>query len=96
MGYGWDYRRFIALGNRLNRITEFNTMGVKPNFLDYSSYQRELILVADIILCPTLNYSQFFTTIGMKIFSNIETYLYADEKIKQTIREKLLPSELAG
>ena len=77
-------RVFISLGSRLNGIQEVLTLGVRPNFLDYSSYERELILESDIILYPTLNYSQFFTTMGKKIFPNLETYIYADEKIKQT------------
>ena len=35
-------------------------------------------------LFPTLNYAQFLTTAGINIFPSLETYLYADEKIKQT------------
>ena len=37
-----------------------------------------------LILYPTLNYAQFLSTLGKKIFPSLETYLYADEKIKQT------------
>jgi ribosomal protein S6--L-glutamate ligase len=46
--------------------------------------ERKLILGAEIILYPTLNYAQFLTTMEKKIFPSLETYLYADEKIKQT------------
>jgi ribosomal protein S6--L-glutamate ligase len=31
-----------------------------------------------------MNYAQFFSTAGKKIFPSLETYLYADDKIKQT------------
>ncbi|MBW1771572.1 MAG: RimK family alpha-L-glutamate ligase [Deltaproteobacteria bacterium] len=75
---------FIALGSRLKGIPEVITLGLKPNFLDYSPRERDLIIEADIILYPTLNYAQFFTTMGKRIFPSVETYLYADEKIKQT------------
>ena len=75
---------YVALGSRLKGVPEVVTLGVKPNFLDYTPYERELINTSDIILYPTLNYAQFFTTMGKKIFPNLETYLYADEKIKQT------------
>ena len=75
---------FIALGSRLKGVPEVLTLGVKPNFLDYSVQERKLILGAEIILYPTLNYAQFFTTMEKKIFPSLETYLYADEKIKQT------------
>ena len=63
---------------------EVRTLGVKPNFCDYSFNERELILKVDIVLYPTLNYSQLLSTMGKKIFPSLETYLYSDEKIKQT------------
>jgi ribosomal protein S6--L-glutamate ligase len=77
-------KRFIALGSRLLGVPEVLTLGVRPNFRDYTPMEREMILGARIILFPTLNYAQFFTTMGKKIFPSLETYLYADEKIKQT------------
>ena len=79
-----DKYPFIALGSRLKGVKEVLTLGVRPNFLDYTPEQRKLILDARLILFPTLNYAQFFTTLGKKIFPSLETYLYADEKIKQT------------
>jgi len=77
-------KRFIALGSRLLGVPEVLTLGVRPNFKDYTPMERELISGAEIILFPTLNYAQFLTTMGKKIFPSLETYLYADEKIKQT------------
>lgn len=76
--------KFIALGSRLRGVPEVKTLGLKPNFQDYTPLERGLILNAERILFPTLNYSQFLTTMGKKIFPSLETYLYADEKIKQT------------
>jgi len=75
---------FIALGSRLKGVPEILTLGAKPNYFDYSVQERNLILGAEIILYPTLNYAQFLTTMEKKIFPSLETYLYADEKIKQT------------
>lgn len=75
---------FVALGSRLQGVPEVLTLGVKPNFHDYSPRERTLITDSPVILYPTLNYAQFFTTMGKKIFPSLETYLYADEKIKQT------------
>ena len=75
---------FIALGSRLKGVPEVLTLGAKPNYFDYSVQERNLILGAEIILYPTLNYAQFLTTMEKKIFPSLETYLYADEKIKQT------------
>jgi len=81
---GDERKRFVALGSRLKGVPEVDTLGVRPNFLDYSPRERERILTADMVLFPTLNYVQFLTTSGRKIFPSLETYLYADEKIKQT------------
>jgi len=81
---GAERGRFVSLGNRLKGVPEVETLGVRPNFLDYTQTERNLILNADMVLFPTLNYAQFLTTLGKKIFPSLETYLYADEKIKQT------------
>jgi len=81
---------FVALGSRLRGVPEVLTLGVKPNFLEYTLKERELILGAEIILFPTLNYAQFLTTLGKRIFPSLETYLYADEKIKQTTLFQML------
>ncbi|MBN2374182.1 ATP-grasp domain-containing protein, partial [bacterium] len=77
-------KKYIALGSRMKGVSEVLTLGVKANFFDYSLHERMLILNSEIILFPTLNYAQFLTTIGKKIFPSLETYIYADEKIKQT------------
>lgn len=79
-----DKQPLIAIGHRLEGLSDVLTLGVKPNFLDYTPRERGLMEDARLILYPTLNYAQFFTTMGKKIFPSLETYLYADEKIKQT------------
>jgi len=79
-----DNTIFIALGSRLQGVPEVTTLGLKPNFQDYTPQERDLILNSKRILFPTLNYAQFLTTVGKEIFPSLETYLYADEKIKQT------------
>jgi ribosomal protein S6--L-glutamate ligase len=75
---------FVALGSRLRGVPEVLTLGVKPNFMDYSEGERDLIAGAVMILYPTANYAEFFTTLGKPFFPSLETCLYADEKIKQT------------
>jgi ribosomal protein S6--L-glutamate ligase len=75
---------YPAIGSRLLGVPEVWTLGVKPNFLDYTPEERGLLKKSNLILYPTLNYAQFLTTLGKKIFPSLETYLYADEKIKQT------------
>ena len=75
---------FVALGSRLRGIPEIITLGLRPNFFDYTTEERGMIFDANTVLFPTLNYAQFLTTMGKKIFPSLETYLYSDEKIKQT------------
>jgi ribosomal protein S6--L-glutamate ligase len=79
-----EQKQFIALGSRLVGVPEVLTLGVKPNFLEYTGTERELIHRADLILFPTAGYAQFFNTMKKRIFPSLETYLYADEKIMQT------------
>jgi ribosomal protein S6--L-glutamate ligase len=82
--------QFVALGSRLKGVPEVLTLGVKPNFADYSEEERDLIAGAAMILYPTANYAQFFNTLGKPFFPSLETCLYSDEKIKQTTLFSLL------
>jgi ribosomal protein S6--L-glutamate ligase len=75
---------FVALGSRLKGVPEVLTLGVRPNFTDYSEEEKKLIFRASMVLYPTTNYAQFFSTLGKPFFPSLETCLYADEKIKQT------------
>jgi ribosomal protein S6--L-glutamate ligase len=81
---------FVALGSRLKGVEEVLTLGVRPNFYDYSDRERAMIKSAPLVLYPTLNYAQFLNTMGKTIFPSLETYLYADEKIKQTTLFQML------
>jgi ribosomal protein S6--L-glutamate ligase len=76
--------KYVAFGSRLLGVPEVETLGVKSNFHDYTDLEQQHILGASVILYPTLNYAQLFTTMGKRIFPSVETYLYADEKMKQT------------
>lgn len=79
-----EYPRYVAFGSRLLGVPEVETLGVRPNFHDYSSEEQERIHCSRAILYPTLIYAQLFTTMEKNIFPSVETYLYADEKMKQT------------
>jgi ribosomal protein S6--L-glutamate ligase len=87
---GKESPEYVALGSRLNEVPEVLTLGVKPNFNDYTPEEKQKIHDAEFILYPSLNYAQYFTTIGKKIFPSLETYLYAGQKMKQTILFNML------
>lgn len=83
-------KKHLALGSRLQGVPEVRTLGVKPNFHDYSEEERRQILTAPLVLYPTRNYGAFLTTMGRPIFPSLETYLYSDEKILQTTLFQML------
>lgn len=75
---------YVALGSRLRGVPEVITLGVRPNFNDYTAEEKDLLFRSALVLYPTSNYAQFLTTAGKRFFPSLETCLYADEKIKQT------------
>jgi ribosomal protein S6--L-glutamate ligase len=81
---------FIALGSRLRGVPEVRTLGVRPNFYDYTEREREWILNAPVVLYPTRHYAKFLSTLGRTIFPSLETHLYADEKILQSTLFQML------
>jgi ribosomal protein S6--L-glutamate ligase len=81
---------FIALGSRLRGVPEVRTLGVKPNFFDYTAAEQGWILKAPVVLYPTRHYAKFLSTMGRPIFPSLETHLYADEKILQSTLFQML------
>lgn len=81
---------FIALGSRLRGVPEVRTLGVKPNFFDYTEAERDWILGAPVVLYPTRHYAKFLSTLGRTVFPSLETHMYADEKILQSTLFQML------
>ncbi|MDI6796245.1 MAG: RimK family alpha-L-glutamate ligase [Desulfatibacillaceae bacterium] len=75
---------FIALGSRLCRCANVITLGVKPNFFDYSSKEQELIRTAKRIYYPSSFYSAIFAAAGKPSFPSPSNYRFALDKISQT------------
>jgi ribosomal protein S6--L-glutamate ligase len=65
------------------------TLGVKPNFEDYSSKDATLIRKAPVIYYPSLFYAALFASMGKKTFPGYHNYLCVQDKIKQTALFKL-------
>ncbi|MBU8848641.1 MAG: RimK family alpha-L-glutamate ligase [Desulfobacterales bacterium] len=76
--------RPVAIGARLKQYPAVQTLGFKPNFQDYSSHDRKLILNAKKIYYPTAFYADLFNAMGKKTFPSFHTYKFALDKIKQT------------
>lgn len=83
-------REVIALEARLRNCKNVRTLGVRPNFSDYSPHEAELIRQADKIYYPTTFYADLFDTIGKPTFPSYHTYKCVQDKIKQTALFELL------
>jgi ribosomal protein S6--L-glutamate ligase len=74
----------IALEARLKGCKNVITLGVRPNFSDYSSEESELIRTAKKVYYPTGFYADLFDAAGKTIFPSYHTYKFSQDKIKQT------------
>lgn len=85
-----DSKPSVALGARLRQCKNVITLGVRPNFANYSDADQALIENADTIFYPTSFYADLFAAMGKKIFPSIHSYRFAQDKIKQTALFALL------
>ena len=74
----------IALESRLKDCKNVVTLGVKPNFSDYSPHEAALIRDAVKIYYPSTFYSDLFDSVNKPTFPSRQTYKYVQDKIKQT------------
>lgn len=75
---------FVALEARLRDCPQVMTLGVRPNFSDYSDYEKEVIRKAPKIFYPSSFYADVFDAMGKPIFPSHATYQFAQDKIKQS------------
>jgi ribosomal protein S6--L-glutamate ligase len=74
----------VALGSRLRSFSEFITLGVKPDFNDYSQSEQALIHSAPRIFYPSLAYAALFSAMGKEIYPSLASHFLAGDKIKQS------------
>jgi len=80
----------IALEHRLRRCRNVRTLGVRPNFLDYTPEDIQAIRQAPKIYYPSVFYADLFDAAGKAIFPSYHTYKCVQDKIKQTALFQLL------
>ncbi len=85
-----NHKKAIALEARLSQCEYVTTLGVRPNFSDYSEKERALIRDAAKIFYPSAFYAELFDTIGKATFPSYHTYKYVQDKVKQTALFQLL------
>lgn len=77
-------RSVIALESRLRGCSNVTTLGVRPAFSDYSQTEKSLILNAKVIYYPSDFYVHIFNAMGKCTFPGPATYIFAQDKIRQT------------
>jgi ribosomal protein S6--L-glutamate ligase len=80
----------IALESRLKNCRNVITLGVKPNFSDYSPDEAAMIRSAEKIYYPSTYYADLFSSMNKKTFPSCHTYKYVQNKIKQTALFQLI------
>ena len=83
-------KKILALGARLIKCKSVMTLGVRPNFSDYTIREAEMIRQADKIYYPTAFYADLFNVMGKQTFPGFHTYKFVQDKIKQTAIFKML------
>ena len=83
-------KKVIAIESRLKSCRNVITLGVRPNFSDYSPQDAKLIRIAKKIYYPTTFYADLFDAMGKSIFPSYHTYKCVQDKIKQTALFNLL------
>ncbi len=82
--------KVICLESRLKNCSNVITLGVRPNFSDYSEEEASLIINAKRVYYPSTFYADMFDAMGKEIFPSVHTYRFVQDKIKQTALFKLL------
>lgn len=77
-------RQVLALEARLRTCSNVRTIGVHPNFCDYSDEEARLIRDAGKIYYPTAFYADLFDALGKPTFPSYHTYKCVQDKIKQS------------
>ena len=80
----------VALEARLKTCKNVITLGVRPNFSDYSPEEIALLREREKIYYPTAFYADLFDAMGKQTFPSYHTYKFAQDKIKQTALFQLL------
>lgn len=80
----------VALEARLKSCRNVITLGVKPDFSDYSPAEMTMILGAKKVYYPSSFYADLLDTAGISTFPSCHTYRYAQDKIKQTALLKVI------
>jgi len=73
----------VALGKRLRHSPLVRTLGLRPNIVDYSEAEFEMLRKAETVYYPSSLYEDVFLALGKRVFP-ANYYGYMGDKVKQT------------
>ena len=82
--------KVIAFEGRLKGCRNVITLGVRPNYQDYSPDERAMIRSAPKIYYPSSFYADLFDAMNKTTFPSYHTYKCVQDKIKQTALLQML------
>lgn len=80
----------VAIGEQLKACSQVITLGVRSQMTDYSTWERELLLAADMIFYPTVKFVDIFASLGKETFPSANCYRLRGDRLKQTALFRLL------
>ena len=83
-------KKIIALEARFRQCRHVTTLGVRPNFNDYTADEKVLIRQTETIYYPTQLYAELLSATGKHIYPSVYNYLFSQDKIKQSALFTLL------
>jgi ribosomal protein S6--L-glutamate ligase len=83
-------KKIVALEARLRKCRNVKTLGVRPNFNDYTADEKALIRSTEKVYYPTRLYAELLDAMGKQIFPSVHNYIFSQDKIKQTALFALL------
>jgi ribosomal protein S6--L-glutamate ligase len=76
--------KVVALEARLRNCHNVITLGVRPNYGDYTTAELALMQASRKIYYPSSHYAGLFDAAGIRIFPGLHNYRCSQDKIRQT------------
>ncbi len=76
---------WVAVGRQLRHCPQVLTLGVRPSFAEYESWEKELLFSGRTIYFPTRRFIDIFHNSGIPTYPNWRYYQFIGNKFKQTL-----------
>lgn len=76
---------WVAIGRQFRHCPGVLTLGVRPSFAEYESWEKELLFSGRTIYFPTQRFIEILHSSGIPTYPNWRYYQYIGNKFKQTL-----------